>query len=409
MLTLTPLAALPSVVAQHHDNAVSQLEQRARLATELRSTLKHLARFDERLEANLDGLRIVGSTAIEFEQAAIANDPLAAGVVALLLAESDSNQPDAAAQAVSLLRLENPEIRQAAWWGLRLASPRHMEPHLHTLLGKSKRDFASAAALAILAFHRLPAQTDLGDLADGESEEVAWLLAEAGGRMPGTWDGARFKQFMSKPSIRVREAALRASARSGIPELLTWCREAASQSNAAALESISFLGVVGSQDDLMLLQRAASSPETANAAVSALGRLGLPDSVPALLDLLEVPTSAEAAAAAVQRITSLAVPRCAPPQPPAELSEEERDLWEPTLPVDVPLTRDWWKSNQGRFNREKRWQFGLSVSDDPLGPVFDQLPLAVRYDVYLRQRALVPGTPDWELETWTWKQKRPTS
>ena len=42
-----------------------------------------------------------------------------------------------------------------------------------------------------------------------------------------------------------------------------------------------------------------------------------------------------------------------------------------------------------------------------LGPVFDQLPLAIRYDVYLRERALTPGTPDWELETWTWQQKNP--
>ena len=41
------------------------------------------------------------------------------------------------------------------------------------------------------------------------------------------------------------------------------------------------------------------------------------------------------------------------------------------------------------------------------GPLFDQLPLAIRYDIYLRERALTPGTPDWELETWTWKQTNP--
>jgi hypothetical protein len=75
--------------------------------------------------------------------------------------------------------------------------------------------------------------------------------------------------------------------------------------------------------------------------------------------------------------------------------------------VDAPRARDWWKANAARFARAKRYQTDLNVSDAPLGPVFDQLPLAIRYDVYLRERALMPGTPDWEVEIWTWKQKNP--
>jgi uncharacterized protein (TIGR02270 family) len=360
-----------------------------------------------RCEANLDGLRIAGRAAVEMVQASIPDDSEVASVLALLLTERVDGQPEASAQAVSLLRHENPEIRQAAWWGLRLASPRHLEQHLRALLGNPKWDFASAAALDILAFHRLPSQPDLGDLTDAESDEVAWLLAEAGCRMDGAWSGARLKQFIGRPSTRVREASLRASARCGLPELLTFCREATSQINPAAPESISFLGVVGSLDDLSLLQRAASNPVTANAAISGLGRLGSPASVPTLLDLMEVPELTDYAAAAIKRITGQAVPRSAPPQPPADLSEDELDLWEPKPPVDVARANDWWKSNAARFDPSKRWQAGLCVSDDPLGSVFDQLPLGIRYDVYLRQRAFVPSTPDWELETWTWKQKNP--
>ena len=72
--------------------------------------------------------------------------------------------------------------------------------------------------------------------------------------------------------------------------------------------------------------------------------------------------------------------------------------------------RDWWKANAARFDPAKRYQTGLNVSDDPLGPVFDQLPLGSRYDVFLRERALTPGTPDWELEMrWTWKQRNPAA
>lgn len=33
-----------------------------------------------------------------------------------------------------------------------------------------------------------------------------------------------------------------------------------------------------------------------------------------------------------------------------------------------------------------RYQSGRIVNDAPLGPVFGQLPLAMRYDVYLHER-----------------------
>jgi hypothetical protein len=142
-----------------------------------------------------------------------------ASVVALLMAECESDRPSGSEEAVALLRQESPEIRQAAWSGLRLASSRHIEPHLRALLGKPKWDFASAAALDILAFHRLPVPAELGAPPDQEGDEIAWLLAEAGGRMRGAWNATHLKQFLGHASPRVREAALRASAQRGLAEL----------------------------------------------------------------------------------------------------------------------------------------------------------------------------------------------
>jgi hypothetical protein len=399
---------LETAVQQHIGNASQFLAALRALPFRL-SSRNLFANLSLRCEANLDALRIGGQAAVEMVQASIEDDAEVASVLALLLAERVDGQPEGVAQAVSLLQHEKPEIRQAAWWGLRLASPRNLEKHLRSLHGKPKLDFAFAAALDILAFHRLPAQADLGDLAGGQEDEIAWLLVEAGGRMRGAWNVIQLKQFLGHAAKRVREAALRASARCGVPELLKSCREATSQVNPAALESISFLGVIGSHDDLPLLLRATSNPAAAIAAVGGLGRLGLAASVPSLLDFLEIPELTEYAAAAMKRITGQTLPRGAPPKPPANLSEEELDLWEPTPPVDMPRARDWWKANASQFDANKRWQAGLCVSDDPLGPVFDQLPLGIRYDVYLRQRALVPDAPDWELETWTWKQRQPGS
>jgi hypothetical protein len=51
--------------------------------------------------------------------------------------------------------------------------------------------------------------------------------------------------------------------------------------------------------------------------------------------------------------------------------------------LGAPRARDWWKANAARFYPAKRCQTGFCVSDDPLGPVLDPLPLAIRHDVYL--------------------------
>lgn len=394
---------LASVLHEHFANA-NQFVVSLRAAAFEFQAYDYAHGLCRRCEANLDALRIAGVSAFAIGQGALDDDGEVAGPLALLLAESGSNQSWASEEALSLLRHGSPEIRRAAWWGLRLADARQVEPNLRALVGKAPWDLASAAALDILTFHRLPVQARL-EIPEEEGDEIAWLLAEAGGRMRGAWSAAHLKQFVRHPSPRVREAALRASARCGVPELPAFCRKATTDREPA--EAIEFLGVVGSPEDLPRLQRAASNPTIAGAAVGGSGRLGRIAGVPLLLDLLGSAELAESAAIAFWRITGQEVPRGPAPPSPPELTEDELDLWEPRPPVDVPGAREWWKTNAVRFDPDRRWQVGLDVTDAPLGPVFDRLPLAIRYDVYLRERALTPGTPDWELETWTWHQKSP--
>ncbi len=397
------------VLNEHFGNAVELLTD----CGEFNSRLHGMEAIEGkylRCEAHLDALRIVGREAICMGRFAIAEDPDAACLLALLLGEFVSEQPEMAVQAVTLLHNSSPEIRQSARRGLRLASYRHIEPLLRALLSQSKWDSTSATALDILAFHRVTVRAEIGSPPIEEDDEITWLLAEAGGRIPGAWKATHLRQFIGHASPRVREAALRASARCGLPDLPAFCREATLK--AAPHEAIEFLGVVGSPEDLPRLQRAAQSAAdlaVAKAALNGLGRLALPAAVPFLLEFLDHAELAECAVAAIERITGEQVPRGKPPaEPPPNLTEDELDFWEPIAPIDVPRARDWWKANAARFNPAKRYQAGLIVSDDPLGPVFDQLPLAVRYDVYLRERALTPGTPDWELETWPKYQRNPT-
>jgi hypothetical protein len=357
--------------------------------------------------ANLDALRIAGSRAIAIGREEMEGDSDVASVVAWLVAEvGDSDQRDHAECVAALLRHESEDIRQAAWWGFRLADVTRVREHLCTMASGPAHDVASAAALDILAFHRDAGQLDPSGQLHDESDEIAWLLVEAAGRIPGTWRATDLKRALDRSSRRVKEAALRASARCGLRELVAICQDATDHATSA--EAIVFLGVVGSSGDLERLQRvatlarsAATPAVMANAGVVALGRLGLVRAIPTLLYLLEEPELGETAASAIERIVGESVPRGAPPAPPPGMSDDDLDEWEPVAPVDAPRAREWWAERAPRFDSRRRYQAGMCVSDDPLGPLVDQLPPAVRNDVYLRQRALVADTPDWELWCFT--------
>lgn len=399
---------IESVIRHQLDSASQFLGALQATAVGLESS-HHFEGLCRRCEANVDALRIGGQAVIRIVQAVTEVDGELASVVALLLAEAEIDQPATSEQAVSLLRHESPEIRQAAWRGLRLASCRHTELHLRAILRRSKWDFAPAAGLDILAFHRLPVHAEIGEPPNEDGDEIAWLLAEAGGRLCGAWNAAHLNQFLRHSSARVREATLRASARCGLPELPAYCREATLSS--APHEAIEFLGVVGSQEDLSCLRQVAEGSTdavAAKASVNALGRLGLPSAGPCLLKCLSRPDLADYVATAFERITGIPAPRGPALPPPSHMTEDELDFWTPPQPVDVDALRTIWHPALSRLDPSKRWQMGLNVSDDPLGPVFDQLPPAVRYDVYLRERALRhDATPDWELETWWQHQRNP--
>jgi hypothetical protein len=394
---------LPAVLSEHVANA-AQLLAMLRGVRDARVTPDAVTAWAMRCDANLDGLRVAGAAGLAAAHDAVGDEPDAAAVLALLLAEWAPAEPSLARAAVALLHDDAPDIRHAAWWGLRLAPVHSLEPQLGEIAERGTWTAARAAALDLLAFHRRPVGTPIPEPPDEEGDEIAWLLAEAGGRTPGAWTASHLARYLAHDSPRVREAALRASARCGLPEVVPVCRAAVEGS--CCPEAVSFLGVVGGESDLPILQRAATEPAVATAAVEALGRLGIAAALPSLLYFLDVPALAESAVGAIARITGQEVPRDEAPPPPG-LTDDELDLWESDPPVDVAGERRWWQAHARHFDPARRYQYGLCVSDDPLGAVFDQLPMNARCDVYLRHRALVLGTPDWELETWPWRQRNP--
>lgn len=413
MMRPSEIAAVVSEIASPSNWATRIVREHLGNASHLLSTFRDsvfsiqpgnaFERFCRRCDDNLDGLRIWGERAIELAYTCLEDEPETASALSILLAESESGQPDRAKEAVALLYHESLEVRQAARQGLRLASPRYTEPHLQATLKVSEPQYASAGALEVLAFHRLPFEADERDWPLATSDEVAWLLAEGWGRSTGYWDARKIAKLLASDSQQVRESALRASARLGWRELIPTCRQAAQRMDSSTLECLEFLGAVGSMEDSQLLRRAALNSATATAAIRGLGRLGHVTDVPFLLDLLTEVDTARSAAAAIERITGGTLPRSTP----ARTIQADLDFDDVDAPIEINSARDWWSANKELFDHRKHWQSGYCISDAPLGDVFELLPTGIRYDVYLRQRVYDPSTPDWEIETWPWKIKNP--
>ena len=80
----------------------------------------------------------------------------------------------------------------------------------------------------------------------------------------------------------------------------------------------------------------------------------------------------------MERITNYSVPRSAPPDPPANATEEELDFWNPPSPPIPSAGEVWWREHNEQYRDGKRYQAGICVSENALVEHFDQLPDEVR-------------------------------
>ena len=399
------LPLVEGILGQHIETAAQLLEELCRKAS-LSAGVPERRITAARCEANLDALRIQGLRSVQMATSMMESAEEVAIVAALLFAEYELSDGRGVERALELLAHRSPEVRENARWGMRLAMRGEIEKYLRGVLVGNGSDYPSVAVMDVLSFHRVPMIFEPMEFSAEWAEDIAVLRVETLGRSPGTWKPQYLTAALSHASQRVREAALNASARSGMPSLREFCRSAIEATSPCG-EAVAFLGVVGRATDAAVLQEAATVPELAQPSIVGLGRLGNPVSVPFLLGTLDRPELAEAAAVSIRYITGIDLPRILSIETLHCLSDDELERCEASAPLDISRAHDLWKANSSRFDRSKRWQWGQCVSEDPLGPVFEQLPLAIRYEVYLRQRALVPGTPDWELETWPWKEKHP--
>lgn len=377
--------ALPGVLdilEEHLEELGSLLEQRERVVYAPDWTLKSLVTLEERAEAHLDGLRIGAPNSIDIARPALTADETGGATAAtFVLMAFDGVELER--EVLQALKTAPPKSRDGIRIGLHHCDIKRLAAELAEIAGAAE-PAVRAAALDVLAFHRLPPPKGIPMLLGDPDPHVRRLVYDAAGRFGGPWGYDVLRDALDGDVPTLRIAALRASARMGLMGLDDSCRQAGTRAQNPVPEALEFLGVLGNPKDLPILQNAMARPELAGAALSGMGKLGSVGAIPVLLGAIGNETLGHAAERAIVRIMGAA----------AELGSSDA-----SLPPDPAKARAGWEKAKSRFTIEGRWQAGFDISKTPLGENFDAMPLDVRLDVYLGARARDPQrTTDRELE-----------
>jgi len=365
--------------------------------------LSNLAIHEERCDAHLAGLRLSGGHAVDVAEPALAGtDPhtvTAAAMTLLDFAEAELDE-----LVIKAFTEGADEVREGIRLALRHGKIARLTSALARLAAEGEPP-VRVAAMDVIGFHRMQPPQNLEAFMSTLDEDLRAAMVPVLGRFDGPWTRNMLDHaFESQDPSRHRQA-LETSVRTRVPGLDAACRVLATRTDNPSPTAMEFLGVLGSPDDLTLLERGLGMESLAQGAARGLGALGDPRGVPLLIEAMKEHSLAPFALAAFLRITAATgVEADAGTPPPADVDEDEADLHEALALPDPEKVETWWRANKGKFKSMKSWQDGAALPDT-WGRAVNQFPLETRRDFYLRLRAGGEGRlPDVELEQRAGKQ-----
>ena len=403
MHTLGRPPVLIDIVEEHFDELDFLWEHRESNVFTRDWTIEDLAEHEERAEAHLDGLRLAELHAVDMANERIAGEETFAALAAtLVLFETGCEEPRE--RIGEALRNAGMDAFQGIRIALRHCAVDGFTNPLQDLLAGDDPSRRSGA-LDILAFHRRPVSAPLDQVLAAEDPRTRSLALGAAGRL-GALEASHVAAAMASPEPEVRRAALEAAARVGMPNLLPYCRDAASREIDPDPVAVGFLGLLGDAADVATLHAVLARRDLAAAAIGAFGAMGRVEAVPLLIELMADDDLGVTATEAYRRITGASDVEGEKPFPRPEVAEGEDE--DEALPPDPAKARADWERRAPQMTPDVRWQSGLPVPEGELPPAFGAMTLESRRDVYLRLRALCGGSvPDLELEAAARRQAVP--
>jgi len=365
------------VVEQHAEEAAFLWKQRDRGVVAPNFRLKDLSRWDERVEAHLDGLRVAGQFGWQLCEKALkeggAGEVFAAGVLAF------GGGDPGRIKAVLKVGVTEPKFQRAMISALGWLPFGSVAPVLQELL-KSDLPEVRYVGIGACAVHRHdPDLAIVRALTDADLRLRARALKACGelGKI-----GALEIVLKSLPSqdMACQFFAAWSAARLGnrSVKVIGALREVALKPGPYALRALDLALRVMNFNDAKAWQREfQADPARVRLAAVAAGVIGDPALVGDLIQLMKVPPVARAAGAAFSRITGVDLAfddlDVDPPKDfdagPTENPKDEKVAMDPEENLRWPgpdLVAAWWKKNGNRFVAGKRYLCGKDIAEASL-------------------------------------------
>jgi 3-oxoacyl-[acyl-carrier-protein] synthase-1 len=396
-------APIPDVLTEHAEEVSYLWSNREAALRSPRCFPRHLAALDARIERHVQGLLVVGDSAVPLLASQMSeNDPsqvfgagygllrigTAAGHVICALEHAEGDRLNA--------------VRQALYQG-------PIEPIVSALqrLAVSATDRVAVVAAEVLAFHGLLESRPARTIAYLQSPSP--VVRQAGWRLVSLLGHVRpdlFRLGWQDPDPGVRHQALVTAAWVSYPPLLDHCRRLAGVPVPANADAIHMLAMLGGNEDLPLLLAVARSRALGPSRYRILGAFGHSAVVQTLLEGIQDsdPRAAIAAGDAFTKITDCDIDSDLRMELPligvSALDEfEEHFVEEVTLP-DIGRARECWLSMRDRLSAGVRWARGVNIDCELTPELLERLDLGSAQEARLRSgwQGTCHGSPiDFEL------------
>jgi uncharacterized protein (TIGR02270 family) len=401
-MTLPPNEPLPRVVGEHFSEASFLWEMRCRMARSPVDTLAQLERWDRRLEAHVDGLRLAGEAGwarVEEElEILAAREAFTSAVVALEL--GSRAHLSQVLEQVGDSELHHKAVISALGW-----TAEHRVAGVLEQLARSEEPAVCRIGIAGYAIHRRdPGLALRRALASEDTRLQARALRAVGELGRGEWlplvrphlaaeeEGCRFAAAWS--SALLGESA-------AVPVLCALAEARGAWAEAACDMAVRSMQMSTAQ---RWLSRLDQQPQLRRLAIVGSAALGSPARVPWLVEMMQVPHLARVAGEAFSSITGAELSEHLLASGPPEDSPDDADE---ELPFPEPRAVEaWWAQRHQDFHPEARYLQGRPMSLEGLRGVLQQGRQRERRAAAVELALRRPGQPLFETRAPASRQRR---
>ena len=406
------------VVCQHAEDAAFLWMQRDSAVTAPNFKLKDLAKWDERVEANLDGLRVAGEVGWQMVLANVDQGEtgaiFVAGVLALEAPEGENPRVTKVCKLVDAAPEKARELISAFGW----VNPKALSGKVQGFLDSSN-SLWRRVGLRACAAHRVDPKAYLDRALSEEPLRLRACAFRTAGEI-----GRRNLLHVLQEEIHLADEECRfwaawSSVRLGsrgepLKSLLKFAMTVSPyQTKAMQLA----LRVLDNATSAQVLKRLSQSPEHLRYAIVGSGIVGDPAYVPWIVQMMSIPEQARVAGESFSTITGVDIayedldgekpegfeagPTENPEDTNVDMDSDEALPW-----PDPKLIQDWWDKNAGGFRAGRRYLRGKEIGLESIRDAMLNGNQRERAAAALEQAIRNPAEPLFEVRAPAKRQQR---